>query len=187
MSKPAADNPALRPLREVMREMIGAVYLPSFLSAMAQHAIMIMLPLYALQFEDGAALAAMMLGSRGLGVMLADLPAGMLVSRIGDKSVMIVGLTLLIVVTGAAALFDSALALIIVALGSGIGTGLWTMARLVYVTDNVAFEQRGRVIAVMAGVQRASALIGPAVAGISVLALGYSTTFMIFALCTHLH
>jgi MFS family permease len=55
------------------------------------------------------------------------------------------------------------------------------MARLVYVTDHVAIEQRGRVIAVMAGVQRASALIGPALAGVGVHVLGYATTFIIFA------
>jgi MFS family permease len=171
----------LRPLREVMRDMVGSVYLPAFLSSIAQHAIMIMLPLYALQFEGGAALAALMLGSRGAGVMLADLPAGMLVSRLGDKTVMVAGLALSVVVTAAAALFDSSLALLLVALGSGIGTGLWTIARLVYVTDHVALEQRGRVIAVIAGVQRSSALIGPALAGIGVQVLGYAATFLICA------
>jgi MFS family permease len=164
-----------------MRDMVGSVYVPSFLSAMAQHAITIMLPLYALQFDDGAALAAVLLGGRGLGIMLADLPAGMLVSRLGDKSVMIAGLALLIVVTAAAGFSDSALTLLLVAIASGVGTGLWTMARLVYVTDHVAIEQRGRVIAVMAGVQRASALLGPALAGLSVHLLGYPATFLIFA------
>jgi MFS family permease len=181
MNPAASQTPPLRPLRQVMRDMTGSVYVPSFLAAMAQHAIMIMLPLYVLQFEHGAALAAVMLGSRGLGIMLADLPAGMLVSRLGDKAVMVAGLVLLIVVTGAAGFFDSALALVAVALVSGVGTGLWTMARLVYVTDHVAIEQRGRVIAVMAGVQRASALVGPMLAGASVLALGYLATFLIFA------
>lgn len=175
------ERSSLRPLNEVMRELVGSVYVPAFLSSLAQHAIMIMLPLYVLQFEDGAALAALMLGSRGAGVMLADLPAGMLVSRLGDKSVMIAGLAMLVVVTAAAALFESPLALLVVALVSGIGTGLWTIARLVYVTDNVMVEQRGRVIAVMAGVQRSSALVGPVLAGISVQVLGYPTTFIICA------
>lgn len=181
MSDPVAHS-SPPPLRQVMRDMTGSVYVPSFLSAMSQHAITIMLPLYALQFDDGAALAAVMLGARGLGIMLADLPAGMLVSRLGDKAVMVAGLALLIVVTGAAGFSDSAFALVAVALASGVGTGLWTMARLVYVTDHVAVEQRGRVIAVMAGVQRASALLGPALAGLGVHALGYPATFVTFAL-----
>jgi MFS family permease len=181
MSPSSNASPKLRPLREVMRDMVGSVYVPSFFAAMAQQAIMIILPLYALQFDDGAALAALMLGGRGVGIMLADLPAGMLVSRLGDKWVMIAGLALLIVVTAAAAFFDSPMALFLVALCSGMGTGLWTMARLVYVTDHVAIEQRGRIIAVMAGVQRASALIGPVLAGVGVHHLGYPAIFIICA------
>ena len=181
MTTSPAVRPPLRPLQAVMRDMVGSVYVPSFLSSMAQHAIVIILPLYALQFEGGATLAALMLGSRGAGVMLADLPAGMLVSRLGDKAVMIAGLAMLVVVTAVAALFDSSFALLLVALVSGIGTGLWTIGRLVYVTDNVVVEQRGRVIAVMAGVQRSSALVGPVVAGIGVQVVGYPTTFIVCA------
>ncbi|MBT6276980.1 MAG: MFS transporter [Chromatiales bacterium] len=178
MSSPEGDLP---PLSAVMRELIGSVYVPSFLAAIAQNAVMIMLPLYALQFEGGAALAAVMLGARGAGVMIADVPAGVLVSRLGDKWVMTAGLLLLVVVTLVAALFQSPIALLWVALGSGIATGLWLIARLAYITDTVAGEQRGRVIAVMAGVHRASALIGPVLAGVSVQVLDYAATFIICA------
>ncbi|MFT5444951.1 MAG: MFS family permease [Gammaproteobacteria bacterium] len=181
MSTPSGEQVQLRPLREVMRDLVGAFYIPAFFSALSQHAVTIMLPLYALQFEDGPALAALILGARGAGVMLADLPAGMLVTRFGDMWIMCVGLGMMVVVTAAAAFCDSPLGLLLVALASGIGTGLWTMARLVYVTDKVAVEQRGRIIALMAGVQRGSALIGPALAGISALTLGYAATFLIFA------
>ena len=140
-----------------------------------------MLPLYALQFENGPALAALMLGARGAGVMVSDLPAGMLVTRFGDMWIMCIGLGMMVVVTAAAAICDSPLELLLVSFASGVGTGMWTIARLVYVTDKVAVEQRGRVIALMAGVQRGSALIGPALAGISVLAFDYAATFLIFA------
>lgn len=181
MTAPADASPELRPLLHVMRDQVGPVYIPSFLSAIAQNAIMIMLPLYALQFENGAALAALMLGVRGVGVMVSDVPAGMLVSKLGDKWVMVAGLALLIAVTAAAAVFESPLGLVFVALGSGIGTGLWMIARLAYITEHIAVEQRGRVIALMAGVQRASALIGPVLAGVGVQVWGYSTTFVICA------
>ncbi|MCB1745006.1 MAG: MFS transporter, partial [Gammaproteobacteria bacterium] len=171
----------LPPLGQVMREMIGSVFVPSLLAAVAQNAIMIMLPLYALQFDGGAALAALMLGARGAGIMLADLPGGMLVSRLGDKWVMVAGLALLIAVTALAALFGSASALLVVALLSGIGTGLWIIARLAYLTDHVALEQRGRVVSVIAGVHRAGALLGPVLAGVGVQPLGYAATFLILA------
>jgi len=181
MSTSSEEQVPLRPLREVMRSMVGAFYIPAFLSALSQHAVTIMLPLYALQFDNGPALAALMLGARGAGIMLSDLPAGMLVTRFGDMWIMCVGLGMMVVVTAAAAFCDSPLGLLLVSFASGVGTGLWTMARLVYVTDKVAIEQRGRIIALMAGVQRGSALIGPALAGISVHTLDYAATFLIFA------
>ena len=99
--------------------MVGAFYIPAFLSALSQHAVTIMLPLYALQFDDGPALAALMLGARGAGVMLSDLPAGMLVTRFGDMWIMCVGLGMMVVVTAAAAFCDSPLGF--VAGGAGIG------------------------------------------------------------------
>ncbi len=165
-----------------MGELTGAVYMPSFLSTIAHNASMILLPLFALQFDNGAALAAIMLGVRGLGVMLADVPAGVLVSKFGDKWVMIAGIIILILVSLGAAFCASPLALTAVALAAGIGTGLWTIARLTYITDTVALQQRGRIIAVMAGVHRASALIGPILAGITVQAHGYPAAFVLCAL-----
>lgn len=72
----------------VMRGIALPVYLPSFFSAIAQNAMQIMLPLYALEIGGGPALAATVVGLRGAGTMLMDVPAGMLVTRIGDRGVM---------------------------------------------------------------------------------------------------
>ena len=113
MSTPSGEQTQLRPLREVMRDLVGAFYIPAFFSALSQHAVTIMLPLYALQFDDGPALAALILGARGAGVMLSDLPAGMLVTRFGDMWIMCVGLGMMVVVTAAAAFCDSPLGLLL--------------------------------------------------------------------------
>ena len=181
----AADNAPTTtdppPLLAVLKALFGSVYAPSLLAAIAQHAVTIMLPLYVLRFDNGAALAALMLGARGAGIMLSDVPAGILVSRFGDKRVMLGALFSLIAITAVAAFAESALALLAVAFISGVGSGGWMIARVAYVADNVALEQRGRIIAVMAGFNRAGALIGPSLAGVLVTQADYSSAFLVFA------
>ena len=63
------------------------VYLPSFMMAIAQEALTILLPLYVLELGGTPAFAALIAGLRGVGVLLFDVPAGMLVARFGDGGV----------------------------------------------------------------------------------------------------
>ena len=166
----------------VMRGIALPVYVPSFFSAIAQNAVQILLPLYALEIGGGAALAAAVVGLRGAGTMLGDVPAGMLVGRIGDRGVMIAGLLAVTFATAAAALAMEATLLSIAALGFGAGVGIWLLARMSFITDTVRLEQRGRVISVMAGLQRAGALAGPLIAGLGAEMVGYRPMFAASAL-----
>ncbi len=156
-----------------MRRIALPVYAPSFLAAIAQNAVQILLPLYALEIGGGAALAAAVVGLRGVGTMLGDVPAGMLVARLGDKGVMVTGLCLAAAATVTAALADGAVLLGCAALGLGAGIGVWLLARLSFITAAVRIEQRGRVISLMAGLQRAGALLGPLIAGVGAELVGF--------------
>ena len=182
--------PVVDSVAAVMRRIALPVYAPSLLAAIAQNAVQILLPLYALELGGGAALAAAVVGLRGAGTMLGDVPAGMLVARFGDKGVMIAGLA----VTGgaalAAALANGAVLLGCAALGFGAGVGVWLLARLSFITASVPIEQRGRVISVMAGMQRGGALLGPIIAGVGAELVGFRTVLIgataLFALATGL-
>ena len=72
------------------------VYVPSLLMAVSQEALTILLPLYLLHIGASPAFAALVVGLRGVGVLLFDVPAGMLVARFGDKPVLLGGLTLIL-------------------------------------------------------------------------------------------
>lgn len=161
----------------VMRGIALPVYLPSFFSAIAQNAVQIMLPLYALEIGGGPGLAAAIVGLRGAGTMLMDVPAGMLVTRIGDRGVMILGLLCATLATFLGAVATEFSLLSIAALGFGAGTGIWVLGRVTFITDTVRLDQRGRVISVMAGLQRAGALVGPVIAGFSAELIGYRAVF----------
>ena len=60
--------------------------------AVANQAMVLLLPLYALELSGSAAFAALVVGLRGFGVLLFDVPAGLLVRRFGDKWVLFGGL-----------------------------------------------------------------------------------------------
>ena len=175
------------PILEVIRSLILPVYLPSALYAIAQNAIQILLPLYALKLGGGFAMAAAMVGMRGIGTMLSDVPSGLLVARFGDKAVMVIGLLILLIMALGCAITTTAWLVGFLALGFGAGAGMFLLARLTFITDTVQLNQRGRVISVMAGLHRAGALVGPLVGGFSAELIGYAPVFIgaavLFAIC----
>ncbi|MEC8834143.1 MAG: MFS transporter [Pseudomonadota bacterium] len=185
LSTGESDTPP--PIWGVIRGLIFPVYLPSALYAIAQNAIQILLPLYALKLGGGLAMAAAMVGMRGIGTMLADVPSGLIVARFGDKAVMVVGLLVLIIMALGCAFTQTAWLVGLTALGFGAGAGMFLLARLTFITDTVQQTQRGRVISVMAGLHRAGALLGPLVGGFSAELIGYEPVFMgaavLFAVC----
>ena len=84
------------PLPSPYDRLLLPVYMPSLLMAVSQEALTILLPLYVLSLGASAAFAAWIVFLRGVGILLFDVPAGMLVARFGDKPVLIGGLGLLL-------------------------------------------------------------------------------------------
>ncbi|MFP6796297.1 MAG: MFS transporter [Pseudomonadales bacterium] len=184
---PTSESDIPPPILGVIRSLILPVYLPSALYAIAQNAIQILLPLYALKLGGGFAMAAAMVGMRGIGTMLSDVPSGLLVARFGDKAVMIIGLLVLLIMALGCAITTTAWLVGFLALGFGAGAGMFLLARLTFITDTVQLNQRGRVISVMAGLHRAGALVGPLIGGFSAELIGYAPVFIgaavLFAIC----
>ena len=134
------------------RRLLLPIYAPSMLMAVGQQAVLILLPLYALHLGGGASWAAAILGFRGLGAWLADVPAGLAAARFGDKAVMLVGLGLLSVAGLALSVVENLPMLAAVALLYGMGMSNWLLGRISYVTDTCAIDERGRAVSVMAGI-----------------------------------
>lgn len=161
-----------------MRRLAFSIYLPSLLNAIARGGALMLLPLYALETDGGAVVAGAILSLRALGTMIADVPAGQLTAKIGDKAVMLGGLSIVGTTAILASFSGSPLSLAIVAIGFGIGSGAWILGRLSSITETVRLERRGRVISVLAGLERAGQMIGPVSAGIAVEYLGYGPVFV---------
>lgn len=157
------------------------LYLPSALMALTQMALLILLPLYVVQLGHGTAFAALIVGLRGVGVLLFDVPAGLLVARFGDRPVLLAGLGLILLSNAAFAVSGNPWLLAAAAVVLGTGFSAWMLGRQSYIADTCDSHEVGRAIAFMAGLQRVGAFIGPAAGGALAGYAGYRATFAIGA------
>lgn len=171
----------MRRLPDPYGRLLLPVYLPSLLVSASQTALLILLPLYIVDLGMGAALAALIVGVRGVGLFLFDVPAGMLASRFGDRFVLLVGLSLMLAGTLLLGLSGNPWSLGLGALLSGAGFSAWMLGRQSYIADTCQGDEIGRAIAVMAGLHRVGIFIGPALGGWLAAATSYPLSFLVGA------
>jgi MFS family permease len=157
------------------------IYVPTLLSSISLQALLVLLPLYVLEQGAGAAFAALLIGLRGVGMLLFDLPVGVLLARLGDKPVLLAGLVAMTVSTALFALSDNLWLMSAAAIVSGMGFTAWMIGRQSYITDNCEVGERGRAIAAMAGIMRIGGFIGPTVGALLAQALGFGVAFIILS------
>ena len=163
------DNPLILPY-----------YLPSFFLATSWGVLIPVLPLYAKDLTTSYSIIGLFLGGEAIGMLLGDVPAGLLMRRLGRKASMIMGTALAALST--AMLF--AVPAIGVAIGlrilAGRGRALFQVARHAYVADAASRGVRGRTIALSGGLMRLGRLLGPLAGGFLGKAAGLDTTFLLF-------
>ena len=157
------------------------VYVPSLLMAVSQEALTILLPLYMLEIGASPAVAALVVGLRGVGVLLFDVPAGMLVARFGDKPVLLGGLGLILLGLATLSVTTEPWLIGCAAVALGSGHAAWMLGRQSYLADVCATSELGRAIAAMAGLQRGGALIGPVAGGALAGLAGFPVAFTVGA------
>ena len=165
----------------VYRRLLLPIYVPTLLSSVSLQALLVLLPLYVLEQGAGAAFAALLIGLRGVGMLLFDLPAGIFLARLGDKPVLLAGLVGMTISTALFALSDNLWLMSAAALVSGMGFAAWMIGRQSYITDNCEIGERGRAMAAMAGIMRIGGFIGPALGALLAQALGFGAAFIILS------
>jgi MFS family permease len=157
------------------------VYLPSLIVSASQTALLILLPLYVVELGFGVALAAFIVGVRGIGLFLFDIPAGVLASRFGDRAIALTGLTVIVLGTTLIGLSANPWLLGCGAFLSGAGFSAWMLGRQSFIADTCEPYETGRAIAAMAGLQRVGIFIGPGLGGLLAAGTSYSLTFLVGA------
>lgn len=179
MAEPAPPT-APAPFR--IRSLTLPVYVPTFLFAVGQGAVIPVVPLFATDLGATVAFAAFVVGLRGMGTMVFDVPAGVLVGRIGERNAMLVASLMLIAVALAASVATSPIAYAAAVFVLGWAWSIWMLARLTYVTDQAPIEMRGRALSLIGGTNRAGNFVGPAIGGVLGVALGLEYVFWLHAI-----
>lgn len=162
------------------------VYIPTVLLSIGTGVLVPTLPLYADGFNVSLSLVSFAVAAIGLGTLVGDVPTGVLIERFGRKPVMVTGTLILAVSTLLLVYLPYFPAIVALRFVGGIGTAMWNISRMAYLTDVVPIRDRGRALSMFGGVGRIGVFIGPAIGGLIGQAYGLTASFYISAVAAAL-
>ncbi|TNF03692.1 MAG: MFS transporter [Gammaproteobacteria bacterium] len=168
-------------MSRIARKYFRPIICPSAVFSVVQQALLVLVPLYILEIGGSMAESAMIIGVKGLGMMLTDVPAGMLLSRIGVKRMMLAGISLFVLSIALMASVPLMPVLVLAAVLQGIAHSAWLVGRIAYISECTEVDERGRVMALSAGMIRIGNMMGPLLAGVLIAFAGYEKTLYLFA------
>ena len=164
-----------------LRSLVGALYAPGAIYSIGQGAIVPVIALMARHVGASVALAGATVGLRGVGAMVGDIPAGAIVTRLGDRRAVVLATLVQIASSVAAATARTPWVLALAVFVSGLGWAQWGVARLSYATDVLPAGRRGQGIATLGGASRMGSFVGPLIGAGVIKAVGTAGAFWVAA------
>jgi MFS family permease len=175
------DNDRPAPLIDPL---IPTFYLPSFVLSLSSGLLAPVLPLYAAELAPSYGLVGLVLGGESLGSLVGDVPAGVLLTRLGRKRTMLLGGVTMLLATTVLFWVHSVWVALVCRVLTGLGWALFGVARHAYIASQTDVGNRGRAIALFGGLNRAGRLVGPALGGMVATLYGLRPSFLVYgALC----
>src|SRR5579859_6583868 len=134
----------------------------SFTVALGYGIVAPSIPAFARQFGVSAAAAASVISAFALMRVVGALPAGRLVDRFGERTVMAVGIAVVAVSSVLAGLSQSFGQLIILRGVGGLGSAMFSVSAQTLLLVSVPGEQRGRASGLFSGGFLVGGISGPA-------------------------
>ena len=160
--------------------LVLSFYLPSFLLSFGTGMMIPVLPLYAADFEIAYGLIGLVLAAESLGTWLGDVPAGMILRRLGDKRNMMVGIGLLGLSVVALFWTTTVGQVLLLRLLAGFGNAMYGVSRHAFVAGKVSVGNRGKAISLLGGLARIGKFGGPAVGGLIASQVSLPATFLLY-------
>ncbi len=143
------------------RDIWLVAYGPSIVSAIGHGAMMPVLALRARDLGADVSTAAAIVALTGVGMLMASLPAGALVARIGERRALVAAGFADAGAMALAALTDSVIGLAAGVLLSGACWTMFLIARQGFMIDVVPVTHRARAMSLLGGSYRVGVLVGP--------------------------
>lgn len=163
----------------VLRRLAVPVYFPVIAGTLGLALLIPVLPLYLTRSGIPLGTAAIVLAAVGAGATLGGLPAGALITRFGERAVLIGALAGISVTSALLGVSDAALVLVGLRLGTGASNIGLRLSRQTYITRRIDAAARGRSMAMIGGSFRVSLFVGPLVGGVLAETIGFTWTFVV--------
>jgi MFS family permease len=160
-----------------IRSLTLTVYAPTFVFAVGQGAVIPVMALAARGVGASVALAGVIVALRGIGTLSFDIPAGTLITRIGERPAMVVATLILIVSLVGCVVASTPLLFAVSTFAMGCGWAVWLLARLTYVSEVMPGNLRGRALSTLGGVNRIGNFVGPFVGAVAIGISGVDGAF----------
>lgn len=164
-----------------LRDVAVVGYGPTIVNATGHGAVMPVLALRARELGADVSTAAFVVALLGLGMLVASLPAGALVARIGERRTLFLGGFIDAGAMLVAAVSGSVLVLGIAVAVSGMTWTAFLLSRQGFMIDAVPVTHRARALAGLGGAHRLGVLVGPLAGAGLIHASGLGATFLLAA------
>lgn len=138
-----------------------ATFLPALIFETGIGAMAPMIALSGSALGASVGTAGLILALQGLGQILADVPAGALAARVGDRKAMLIAAAVAMVTLAGCALATELWELALAVTATGATNAVFTLARQSYLTEVIPAELRARALSTLGGMSRVGAFIGP--------------------------
>ena len=166
------------------RSIVFSLYLPTLFLSFATGMLTPIMPLYARSFEISYALVGLVLAAQGTGNLIGDIPAGILLGKLGHKVTMLIGVSLFGLCITAMGWAQTVPELIAYGFVAGLGNAMWNISRHAYMTDLIPLGKRGRVSATFGGINRIGTFLGPLLGATLAATFGLRFPFLMFGVVT---
>jgi MFS family permease len=172
----SSTEPAFR-----LRDIAVSAYGPTLVSAIGHGAVIPVLALRARELGADVGTAAFVVALLSIGPLVASLPAGAVVARIGERRALVIGGVVDAGAMSFAAAAHSVLALEAAVLLSGATWTFFLLARQGYMIDVVPPTHRARALSALGGSMRIGLFIGPLLGAVLIGLAGIPGVFVLAA------
>ncbi|MCE1177867.1 MAG: MFS transporter [Micrococcales bacterium] len=178
---PAAGEPGEESAIRLLRRIAVPAFGPTMLAAAGQAAALPVLPLMARELGASAQTASLVVAAMGIGQVVAALPAGALVARVGERRALIGSALLEAVAMVVALVAGSVAVLTLAAVLFGMTFAVFTIARQAFLMDLVPVSMRARAMSTLGGMLRIGFVAGPFAAAAATSVWGTGAAFAVGA------
>ncbi len=161
------------------RTVVWGTFVPTILFETGMGAVLPVIVATATSVGMGLDGAALLVTVVALGQILADIPAGVIAARIGDRAAMVLASLIAIIGFAGIGLSHSPVGLVLFVLLLGGASASYFLARQSYLTDITHPLRRARVMSTLGGVHRVGLFFGPFIGAGVIAAWGLRAVYLL--------